>query len=150
MLNIDRLMRINVVQWIYEDIDNCKCYRLLDSCRQQRHRVLTWFRVLCQACCRPDSWMRKTRLVPWPAFARWERKSDPNRRKHLDDQRTLDIKLFVVCIAVGREGLRYRSRKESGGLNGGHTVWPIWSRRFEMRLPRQAEKTKICRNACPS
>ena len=32
---------------------------------------------------------------------------------------------FVVCIAVGREGLRYRSRKESGGLNGGHTVWPI-------------------------
>ena len=28
---------------------------------------------------------------------------------------------FVVCIAVGREGLRYRSRKESGGLNGGHT-----------------------------
>ena len=32
---------------------------------------------------------------------------------------------FVVRIAVGREGLRYRSRKESGGLNGGHTVWPI-------------------------
>ena len=28
---------------------------------------------------------------------------------------------FVVCIAVGREGLRYRSRMESGGLNGGHT-----------------------------
>ena len=32
---------------------------------------------------------------------------------------------FVICIAVGREGLRYKSRKESGGLNGDHTVWPI-------------------------
>ena len=57
---------------------------------------------------------------------------------------------FVVCIAVGREGLRYRSRMESGGLNGRHTVWLIRSRGIEMNLPGQAEKTKICRNACPS
>ena len=34
-------------------------------------------------------------------------------------------RMFVVCIVVGREGLRYRSRMESGGLNGGYIVWPI-------------------------
>ena len=124
-------------------------YRLVDACRQQRHRALTWFRVLCQACCRPDGWMRKTRREPWPAFARWERKRDPNRRKHSDDQHTLDAWTFVVCIAVGREGLHYRSRKESGGLNGGHTVWPIWSRGFEMRLPNRQKKPKFIEMRAP-
>ena len=56
---------------------------------------------------------------------------------------------FVVCIVVGREGLRYRSRMESEGLNGDHTVWPIQSRRFEMKLLGQAEKPKFLEMRAP-
>ena len=90
-------------------------------------------------------------------MAEWERRG-LSRGLHLRDEsgrviriggntRTTNIhwtfKLFVVCIAVGREGLRYRSRKESGGLNGGHIVWPIWSRRFERNCLDRQKRPKF-------
>ena len=40
-----------MVELICENIEKCKYYRLLDTCRQ--HRALTGFRVLCQLYCRP-------------------------------------------------------------------------------------------------
>ena len=67
----------------------------------------------------------------------------------MDDQHTLDIKLFVVCIAVGREGLRYRSRMESGGLNGGHNVWLIQSRRFERNCLDRQKRPKFVEMRAP-
>ena len=96
-------------------------------------------------------------------MAGWERRG-VSRGLHLCDESGREIRIggrartttvhwvleaFVVRIAVGREGLRYRSRKESGGLNGNHTVWPIWSRGFEMKLPGQAEKPKFIEIRAP-
>ena len=41
-----------MVELICENIEKCKYYRLLDTCRQQ-NRALTGVRVLCQLYCRP-------------------------------------------------------------------------------------------------
>ena len=96
-------------------------------------------------------------------MAGWERRG-VSRGLHLRDEsgreiriggntRTTKIhwtfKLFVVCIAVGREGLSYRSRMESGGLNGDHNVWLIQSRRFERNCLDRQKRPKFVEMRAP-